>query len=171
MESFELSLAWCVVRNCNAAIIGSHEFPQFLEEAVAAVDTVGVPWLALLHRSEEHLVEAESVSSEFLYYHVGVDHIKHTLRHLLHSPSADIFAFIIKDELSVCIVRTPCLEGFDVEDVGADDVDIDVDRCDVVAIFLVEGDEGVGVLDAVDKVAASLYHALIYKFLEGLFFA
>ena len=42
-----------------------------------AVDTIGVPGLALLKRSEEHLVQAERVGAIALDDHIGVDEIVH----------------------------------------------------------------------------------------------
>ena len=144
------------------------ESPELLEETVASVDTVGVPRLGLLHRTEEHLIHTESVGTIFLHNHVRVYHVEHGLRHLFDSPSADVLTIIIEDKFSIVVVRAPVAERFHIEDVPAYDVDIDVDRSDVITLLLVERYEGVGVLDTIYEVGATLNHALIDEFLERL---
>ncbi len=133
-----------------------------------AVDAVGVPGLRELYWTEEHLVHAEGVGTELVNNHVGVDNVEHGLGHLLDRPSTDVFA-IFEDELGRGEVGTPCFEGFCVEYVGRDEVDVDVDRGDVVLVFETVGYEGVSVLDTVDEIATALYHALVDELLEGLF--
>ena len=144
---------------------------------MATVDAVGVPWLALFHGSEEHLIEAERVGTITFYDHVGIDHVEHRFRHFLYGPSTDIFS-ILKHKLSIFIFRSPCLEGFDVEDVIGHDVDIHMDgRRVLVLVFESETDEDgmsfflTGYVVTIDEVASSLDHALVDKFLEGFFFA
>jgi len=80
--------------------------PQLTEEAVYAVDTIGVPGLALLKRTEEHLIQTERVGTVALDDHVGVDDIVHRLTHLLDGPSADVLA-ILEDEVSRSVLGAP----------------------------------------------------------------
>ena len=116
--------------------------------------------------AEEHLVEAKGVGAVVLDYHVGVDDVVHRLRHFLDGPAADVLA-VLEDEVCRSVLGAPGLEGFEVEDVVLHDVHIHMNGCDVVLVFEAEGDEGVGLLDAIDEVGAALYHALIDKLLEG----
>ncbi len=149
----------------EAVVTLEEKSPQFLDESVHAVDAVGVPRLALLKRAEEHLVEAERVGSVALHYIVGVDNVEHRFRHFFNRPSADIPA-VFQQELGILVVRPPCAEGIGVENVVADDVDIDMDGGNVIVAFQTVADKRIGVLDAVNKVAPALNHALIDEFLE-----
>ena len=115
-------------------------FRELLQEAVATVNAVGVPRLAGLHRAEEHLVEAERVGAILAYDVVGIDHVEHRLRHFLNGPATDILA-VLEDKLGVLQFGTPGAEGVEVEDVGVDDVHVDVDRCGVVLVLQSLGDE------------------------------
>ena len=85
---------------------------------MTTVYAVCVPRLGLLHRTEEHLVEAKGVGAKLLDYHVGVHYVKHRLGHLLDSPAADVLTLIVKDKLSVIVLRSPSLECLNVEYVG-----------------------------------------------------
>ena len=51
--------------------------PELLQETEAAIDAIGVPRLAGLNRTEEHLVETERVGTVVTHNVVGVDHIIH----------------------------------------------------------------------------------------------
>ena len=108
--------------------------PELLQEAVAAVYSVGVPRLALLYRTEEHLVETQRVGSVFVYNHVGVDNVEHRLRHLLYSPSAHILA-VFEDEFGVVVFGAPCLECLCVEHIAVNNVYVNVYRCYVILVF------------------------------------
>ena len=46
-----------------------------------------------------------------------------------------------------------------------------MDGCHLILVFQPEGNEAVGALDTVYKVAAALYHTLIDEFAERFFFA
>ena len=46
-----------------------------------------------------------------------------------------------------------------------------MNRCDVIAIFLIEGNKCIGILNTINKVASSLNHTLIDQLLEWLFLA
>ena len=142
--------------------------PQALQESVYAVDAIGVPWLALFERAEEHLIEAECVGSVALYYVVGVNHIKHRFRHLFHCPSAYIAA-VFENKFGVGKLWLPSAEAVDVEHIVSHYVNIHVKRCHIVAVLEACRYKCVGVLDAIHKVAAALYHALVDELLEWLF--
>ena len=131
------------------------------------VDTIGVPRLALLKRTEEHLIQTERVGTIALDDHIGVDDIVHRLTHLLDGPSADVLT-ILKDEVSRSVLGAPSTKGFEIELVVVDDIHIHVDGGRVVLILEAEGDEGIRVLDAVDEVGATLDHPLIDQLAEGL---
>ena len=82
---------------------------------MTTVYAVGVPRLGLLHRTEEHLVEAKGVGTKLLDYHVGVHYVKHRLRHLFDSPATHVLTLVIEHKLSIIILRSPCLESLNVE--------------------------------------------------------
>ena len=81
----------CVVGYCEVVPL-VEERPEFLEEAEHAVDSLGVPRLALLERSKEHFVEAKGVGAVFFNNIIGIYHIIHRFTHLLHCATADVFA-------------------------------------------------------------------------------
>ena len=74
------------------------------------------------------------VGTVFLYYHVGIDNVEHRLRHLLYCPTTDILA-VLEDELCILIFRTPCLESIYVENVCRNDVNVYVDRSNVIVLL------------------------------------
>ena len=53
------------------------ESPQALEETVHAVDAVGIPGLACLNRTQEHLVQTQGVGTEAVHDVIGIDNIEH----------------------------------------------------------------------------------------------
>ena len=156
--------------------------PELLQEAMTAVDTVGVPGLRLLHRTEEHLIQTQRVGAVAFNNHIGIHHVEHRLRHLLDSPAADILA-ILEHELCIVVFRTPSLEGLEVENVGRDNVHVDVDGCELIVgstglgsfLHHVQAEEHrmtsllAGLVIAIDEVRTTLYHTLIDEFLERLF--
>ena len=142
---------------------------------MAAVDAVGVPRFALLHGTEEHLIQAQGVGAVTLHDHVGVHDVEHRLRHLFHSSVADILA-VLQYKLGVLILGTPFLERLDVEHVGRHDVHVDVDGGGVILVLETEAHEHgclrvVVVVYAEHEVASSLDHALVDEFLERLLLA
>ena len=74
------------------ACVAIEQCPELLQESVTAVYAVGVPRLRLLHRTQEHLVQTQGISTIFLDNHIRIDHVEHRLRHLLDGPSALILA-------------------------------------------------------------------------------
>ena len=143
------------------------ESPKAFEEAVHAVDAVGVPRLACLNGTKEHLIETQGVGTVALHDIIGVDNVEHRLRHLLDCPSADVFV-VLENELGVGKLRPPCLELLNVENVVAHDIHIHMDGSGVIVLLEVKRHKLVGVLDAVNEVAATLNHSLVYKFAEWL---
>ena len=142
---------------------------------MATVDTVGIPRLACLYRTQEHFVETQGISTILLDNHIWIYHVEHTLRHLLDGPSADVLA-ILQDELSVLILRAPSLECLDIQYIVAYDVYIYVDRSYVVILLQVQTYEYrslvvVIAVDAVNEVRATLDHTLVHQLLEWLFLA
>ena len=156
------------------ATVAKEQRPELLQEAVTAVNTVGVPRLALLHRTQEHFIETQGVSTILLDNHIRVDHVEHRLRHLFDSP-ATLVLTILKNELCVLVFRTPGLEGINVQHVSRDDVDVYVDRSRGVLVLQSEADEltlvGTLVLNTIDEVGATLNHTLVDQLLEGLILA
>ena len=167
VQRLQLLLGGGLIGHEQFAVAAVEECPELLEEAVATVDTVGIPRLRLLYGTEEHLVHAQGVGTVLFYDHVGVDDVEHRLRHLLHSPSADVLA-VFEDKLGIVVLGAPSLEGFDIEHIVGYDVHIHVDGCHVVVLLEVQRHEGVGILDAVYEVASALYHTLVDELLEGL---
>ena len=159
---------------CVTATYRTTEVPELLQEAVATVDTVGVPGFRLLHGTEEHLVETQGVGTVLLDNHIRIDDVEHRLRHLFDGPAALVLT-ILKNEFGIAILRTPSLEGLNVEHVSRDDVHIDVDRRRGVLVLQAEADEltlvGTLVLDAIHEVGAALNHTLIDQLLERLVLA
>ena len=168
-----LQLFWrCLLIVGQELVVAAvEECPEFLQEAVATVNAVGVPRFRLLNRSEEHLVETKSVGTVFLHNHVGVDNVEHRLRHFFYCPSADVLA-VFKNKLSILVFRTPSLESLNVELVCLHDVHVNVDWSDVVVVLKSKAYECRVVLAfliyTIDKVGTTLNHALVDKFLERL---
>ena len=150
----------------QVAVLVPEQLPQLLQEAMASVNAVGIPGLALLHGAEEHFIQAQGVGTVALNYHVGVHHVEHALGHLLHGPAADVLV-VLQDELGCLVLGTPCLEGLHVQNVVLHYVHVHVDWCCVVLVLEAQAYEGVGVLDTVNEVASSLNHTLVDEFLEG----
>ena len=171
VNALQLLRCCLVVVRQELVVAAVEESPEFLKEAMATVDAVGVPWFRLLDRTKEHLVEAKRVGTVFLNNHVGVDNIEHRLRHLFYCPSADVLP-VFEYEFRILVFRSPSLERLDVELVVVDDVHIDVDRCNLIVALKSEGNEGWMVLaflvDTIDEVGAALYHSLVNEFLEWL---
>ena len=159
-----------VVGHAPVEILVVEETPELLDEAEDAFDAVGVPRLGHLDGAEEHLVHAQGVGPVFFHEVVGILHVVFGLGHLLHLPAADVLAFF-KDKFGIGEVGHPLLERLGVEHIVSHDVDIDADGRDLIAVFQPKGDILVGADDAIDEVGASLDHALVDEFLEGLFFA
>ena len=133
-----------------------------------AIYSVRIPRFGLFNRSEEHFVHTECIGTVFFNNHIRIYHIEHRFTHLFNSPSTDILA-VFQNKFGSFVFGSPSLESFQVEDIVGYDVDIYVDRSNFILIFQIERYESIGILDTVDKVTSSLYHSLIYKFLERLF--
>ena len=136
MESLEFLRCCLLVSNDETVTVVEHS-PYLLEEAVYAVDALGIPRLRLLERSEEHLVKTKCISTVSVADEVRIDYVEHRLRHLLDCPSADVLA-ILEDELCIRIVRHPSLERLKVETVVADDVHVNVDLSSLILILETE---------------------------------
>ena len=93
------------------------EVPELLQEAVATVDTVGIPRLTLLNRTQEHLIEAKCVGTILLNNHIRINNVEHRLRHFFDSPTALVLT-ILQNELCILVVRAPSLESLDVENIS-----------------------------------------------------
>lgn len=119
------------------------------------------PGLALFERPEEHLVQPQGIGAVAVDNVVGIDHVEHRLRHLLHGPSTHIFS-ILKHKLGIGILRTPCTETLGVQYVVGHNVDIDMYRCHIVVVLESVAHEGIGILDSVHEVAPTLDHALVH---------
>ena len=169
MESLQFILCRSLIGN-KPFLPVPEQAPELLEEAIDTVNTLGIPRLRLLKRTEEHLVKPQGIGSISVADLIRIDHIVHRLRHLLNSPSTDILS-VFEDELSIRILRPPSLEGFKIQAVAADNVDIDMDLCSLILILKTIGDEGIGPYDAIDKVGPTLDHSLIDKSLERFVFA
>ncbi len=175
---YALQALWLSCLVARQEVVGAvlvEQAPELLQEAVATVDTVGIPRLACLHRTQEHLVETQGVSTVLLDNHIWVHHVEHTLTHLLDSPTADVLA-ILQDELGVSVFRSPSLECLDVELVVAYDVHIHMDRSYVIVLLQVQAYEYrslvvVVAVDAIYEVGATLDHTLVHQLLERLFLA
>ena len=161
--------AFWVVATQFAFLVES-EHPQFLQEAVATVDSVGVPRLACLHRTEEHFIKTKGVGTETLHNHIWVHHVEHGFRHLLNGPATNVLA-IFEDELCRLIFWSPSLECLHVEHIVLHDVHIHVDRCHVIFLAEVVAHKGVRVLDAIHKIRTTLNHTLVDELLEWFFLA
>ena len=135
MQALEAILRWLVVVDKNLALCSAEvESPKLLQEAVATIDTVSIPWLRLFYRTEEHFVKTQGVGTIFLYYHVRVYNVEHRLRHLLYCPSANILT-IFENELCVVVFRTPSLESLCIKDIVLHDVHVYVDRSSIILVF------------------------------------
>ena len=108
--------------------------PELLQEAVHAVNTLGVPGLALLHRAEEHLIKTQGIGAIGVADEVGVDHIVHRLAHLFDSPAADVLA-VLEDEAGVVVLGPPLFESLGVEPVVAHQRDVYVDLGGLVIVL------------------------------------
>jgi len=63
-------------------ILGHGETPDAGEEAVDALHAGGAPWLSVLERSHEHLVEPQGIGAVFGDDGVGIHHVAAALGHL-----------------------------------------------------------------------------------------
>ncbi len=145
------------------------KIPKFLDKTVHTVDTVGIPWFALFYRPQEHFIQTQRIGTVTFNDVVGVHHVEHGFRHLLNSPSANIFP-VLEDEFRISIFRTPFTESIDVELVVVDNVHIHMDRGDIIILLQVEGNKRIGILYAVNEIAPPLNHPLVYKLFERLVF-
>ena len=76
MKRFErLCRRFFIIDEQSVAFV--EQVPQFLQEAVHTVDTVGVPRLALLQRTEEHFVKTQCVGTISFYNIVWIHNIEH----------------------------------------------------------------------------------------------
>ncbi len=126
MKAFNSSLV-AVHRYQIIVVCGVEQLPEFLDEAVYTVDTVRIPRFGLFYRAEEHFVHTKRVGTVFLDNHIRIDYVEHGFTHLFNSPSADVFA-IFQDKLSIVIFRTPCFEGFDIQNIVGYDIHIYMER-------------------------------------------
>ena len=175
VDGFQLFLRGGSVGQAHLAVLVEDKHPQFLQEAVATVDSVRVPWLRLLHRTQEHFVQTQRVGTEALHNHVGIHHVEHGFRHLLNRPATHILA-VLQHKLGVAVFRSPSLESFCVEHVVLNDVHVHMDWGHVFVVlsqaerhenrmsFLVSG-----LVVAIDEVRTSLDHTLVDQLLERLF--
>ena len=169
VQAFEFLFRRFAVGNGKLVAV-EEKIPEFFQEAVHAVDTVGIPRLALFDRSEEHFIEAQRIGSVTLYDVVGIDDVVHRFRHFFYGPAADVTA-IFEYELGIFIVGPPVTESLDVENIVAYDVYIYVYGSRFVLTFEIVRDERIGVFDTVHKVGTTLYHTLIDELFERFVFA
>ena len=165
------------VLGCSSALVESilEEVPELLQEAVTAIDTVGIPRFTLLNRTQEHFVKTQGVGTILLYNHIGINHIEHRLRHLFDSPTTDVFA-IFEDELSIVIIWAPSLKGLNIQNISRYDIYIYVDRSGfLIVASQVQAYEltliGTLVLDTIYEVRTTLNHTLVNQLLEWLVLA
>ena len=131
MDGFQLLACRLLVGQDKVVLFVETDVPYLSEETMTTVDAVCIPRLRLLQRTEEHFVKTQGVGTEILDNGIGIDNIVHRFAHLLHSPTADVFA-IFENKFCIVILGTPCTESLNVELVILDNVNIDVKRCDVV---------------------------------------
>ena len=168
METLEIFGSRSIVGHLDA--IGSVvECPELLEEAEGTIDAGCVPRLRLLDRTEEHLINAESVGTILVADIVRVDNIIFRFRHLLYSRRAEELAIGIELEFCVVVFWSPLLECLNVKGFACDDIDIDMDWCCLILVLEVGTHILVGAVDAVSKTARTLNHALVDELLEWLF--
>ena len=141
-----------------------HQSPETFQETVYAVYALRIPRLRLLHRPEEHLVQTQRIGSVAFYNIVGIDHVVHRLRHLLHCPAAAILTVGIDDKLGVGKLGLPPTEAVCVENIVFHKIYIDVYFGSVVALFFRIRDKSIGIFYTIDEIATSLYHTLVYEF-------
>ena len=98
------------------------------------VNTVGIPRLGLLYRTQEHFIHTQGIGSVFLNNHIRVYYVVHGLTHLFNRPSANIFA-VFQNKFGIVVFGTPVLEGFHVEHIIGNDVDIHMKRSHVILIL------------------------------------
>ncbi len=138
------------LRNDEAVTVIEHP-PYPLEEAVHAVNALGIPWLGLLKRPEEHLIKPEGISSVSIAYHIRVHDIIHGLGHLLHCPAAHIFP-VLEYEFGISKIRHPFTEGIHVKPVIMHNVHIHMYRCRLIIVLEPERNKGVGIYDAIYEI-------------------
>ena len=106
--------------------------PELAHETERAFNALRIPRFGLLQWTEEHLIEAKRVGTVFLHKVVGILHIVFRLRHLLHFRTANVnvvavLVFLL-DEVGVFQVVAPLATRWNVEDVVAYHINIDVNR-------------------------------------------
>ena len=133
-----------------------------------AADALRVPWLVLGQWPKEHLVAAEGVRPVAFDQVVWRLDVVLGLGHFLDFVAAEVLPCIVEHEGCVGKFWTPRLEGFGVEYVVFDQVDVDVQPLGGVPLASVGRDKLVGALDAIDEVRSPKNHPLVDHELEGL---
>ena len=170
MQGLQLGCGSLLVGELILAKAVVEQTPQTAQELMHTVDTVGIPRLRLLQRTEEHLVHTQRIGAVCLNDIVGIHDVEHRLRHLLDRPAADILA-VLQDELGINELGTPLAEGLQVEHIVANDIHIDVDLLRFVLIAQTERHKLIGAHHAINEVRATLNHTLVNQLLEGLVLA
>ena len=155
------------------ASIAIEQAPELLQEAVTTVNTVCIPRLRLLHRTQEHLIQTQGVSTILLDNHIRIDDVVHRLRHLFYCPATNVLA-IFENELSIVVFWTPSLKCLDIKYIGTNNIDVYVDGGSDVVVLQTEADELTllgPLLYSIYEVRATLNHTLINQLLEGLILA
>ena len=96
---------------------------------------------------------------------VRIDYVEHRFRHFFNGPATDVFT-VFENKFGIGIIRHPFSEGFCVQNVVLDDVDIYMDLGCFVLTFQTGRYIGIGPYDAVYEIRTPLYHSLIDQFLE-----
>ena len=164
MQCLQLLFGGLSVVEQQIALSVVHQSPETFQETMYAVYALRIPRLRLLHRSEEHLVQTQRIGSVAFYNIVGIDHVVHRLRHLLHCPATAILTVGIDDKLGVGKLGLPPTEAVCVENIVFHKIYIDVYFGSVVALFFRIRDKSIGIFYTIDEIAPSLYHTLVYEF-------
>ena len=137
MNCFQLFFSRFTLYRQEFVCAAIEQIPQFLQETVNTVNTIGIPRFGLFYRTEEHFVHTQRVGTVFLNNHIRIDYVVHGFTHLLYRPSADIFS-IFQDKLSIVILRTPCFESFYIQNIVGYNIHIHMQRSGFVLVFQVQ---------------------------------
>src|SRR5690554_8078373 len=100
MKCFQLGRRGLLIGNTEVKLLIVKEFPELPEKFEYPFNSVGVPWFALLQRTQKHLVHTKRVGSISLDDIVRTYHIELRFGHFFNLMPAMVFA-ILQNELRI----------------------------------------------------------------------
>src|SRR5574344_2090553 len=168
MKGFQLVRSGII--RANAKLISVKiQPPQLAQKSVNPIYPLRIPRLGLLKRTEKHFIHSQGIGTILFTDLIRIDYVEHRFAHFFNRIPTYVFS-ILKDKLSIVIIRHPRLKGLHIKSVIIYNIDIDMDLGSIVSIFQSIRNKSIGILDSVNKIGPALYHPLINQLLEWLQF-